>query len=94
MPAHETLGGGEAAGMSPSHPRLWSLSNYAPSPASLFGRRRYLAYGGLDLALARDAAPWAAFGNPARQDFFSARIGCQVYQPLYEMDFAALCLRS
>ena len=62
--------------------------------ASLSGRRRYLAYGGLDLALARDAAPWAAFGNPARQDFFSARIGCQVYQPLYEMDFAALCLRS
>jgi peptide/nickel transport system substrate-binding protein len=62
--------------------------------ASLSGRRRYLAYGGLDLALARDAAPWAAFGNPARQDFFSARIGCQVYQPLYEMDFAALCLRN
>jgi YVTN family beta-propeller protein len=62
--------------------------------ASLSGRRRYLAYGGLDVALARNAAPWAAFGNPARQDFFSARIGCQVYQPLYEMDFAALCIRS
>jgi peptide/nickel transport system substrate-binding protein len=62
--------------------------------ASLSGKRRYLEYGGLDVALARDAAPWAAFGNPARQDFFSARIGCQVYQPLYEMDFAALCVRS
>jgi YVTN family beta-propeller protein len=62
--------------------------------ASLSGRRRYLEYGDLDIALARDAAPWAAFGNPARQDFFSARIGCQVYQPLYEMDFAALCIRS
>ena len=62
--------------------------------ASLSGRRRYLEYGDLDVAMARDAAPWAAFGNPARQDFFSARIGCQIYQPLYEMDFAALCIRS
>ncbi|HVN12326.1 MAG TPA: hypothetical protein VMT69_09540 [Kineosporiaceae bacterium] len=25
---------------------------------------------------------------------FSARIGCQLYQPMYGIDLAALCLRS
>jgi hypothetical protein len=27
------------------------------------------------------------------QDFFSKRIGCQVYQPVYGMDLAALCIK-
>ena len=27
-------------------------------------------------------------------DFFSARMGCQVYQPVYGMDLAALCIRK
>ena len=26
-------------------------------------------------------------------DFFSARMGCQVYQPVYGIDLAALCIR-
>ena len=29
-----------------------------------------------------------------QSEFFSARIGCQVYQPVYRIDLAALCLRS
>jgi hypothetical protein len=35
-----------------------------------------------------------ALVNLTRQDFFSARMGCQVYNPLYGMDIAALCLRK
>ncbi len=60
--------------------------------ARLTGPERYINYGALDLALARNAAPLAAFGNISTNDFFSARIGCQTYG-VYGMDLAALCIR-
>jgi ABC-type transport system substrate-binding protein len=58
----------------------------------LSGPERYLTYGRLDLELARDAAPLAAFDNLLDDDFFSARIGCQTHG-IYGMDLAALCIR-
>ena len=60
--------------------------------ARLTGPARYLAYGRLDADLARNGAPWATYGNMLSYDFFSARMGCQVYQPVYGIDIAALCL--
>jgi YVTN family beta-propeller protein len=60
--------------------------------ARLSGPERYLTYGALDLDLARNAAPLAAFGNASSHDFFSARIGCQTFGT-YGMDLAALCSR-
>ena len=60
--------------------------------ARLSGPERYLTYGALDLELARNAAPLAAFGNASSHDFFSARIGCQTFGA-YGMDLAALCTR-
>ena len=60
--------------------------------ARLSGPERYLAYGKLDLDLARNAAPLAAFDYQSSNDFFSARIGCQTYE-IYGMDLAALCIR-
>jgi YVTN family beta-propeller protein len=62
--------------------------------ARLAGRERYLTYGALDLDLARNAAPLAAFGNAWSHDFFSARVGCQTYNGTYGMDLAALCTRA
>lgn len=59
----------------------------------LSGPERYLAYGKLDLDLARDAAPLAAFGNLSSHDFFSAGIGCQTYG-VYGVDLAAPCTRA
>ncbi len=59
----------------------------------LSGSRRYRAFGRLADELAGDAAPIVAFANPVRRDFFSARMGCQAYNPLYGMDLAALCIR-
>ena len=38
----------------------------------------------------RDAAPWVAYAAGTERDFFSARIGCQIFQPVYGMDLAAL----
>lgn len=59
----------------------------------LSGAGRSLAFGRLADDLARDGAPLVAFANPVRQDFFSRRMGCQVYNPLYGMNLAALCIR-
>jgi YVTN family beta-propeller protein len=60
--------------------------------AALSGPERYRNYGRLDVALARDAAPLAAFGNAANHDFFSARIGCETFG-VYGVNLGALCLR-
>ncbi|MFY9577810.1 MAG: hypothetical protein WAQ33_00655 [Gaiellaceae bacterium] len=46
------------------------------------------------LHLERDLVPAAALATDASRDFFSARIGCQIYQPVYGIDIAALCLRG
>ena len=62
--------------------------------AQLSGKKRYRAAGRLALELQRDHAPAAAFATTVSRDFFSARIGCQVYQPAWGMDLAALCLRK
>jgi YVTN family beta-propeller protein len=62
--------------------------------AALSGARRYLAYQELDSDLVRNAAPWVAFGNEVDHEFFSARMGCQIYQPIYKIDLAALCIRK
>ncbi len=62
--------------------------------AQLSGPRRYLAYQALDAELTRIASPAPALVNQIEQDFYSARIGCQVYQPVYGVDLAALCLKK
>jgi ABC-type oligopeptide transport system substrate-binding subunit len=61
--------------------------------ARLSGTARYDAYARLDADLAGKAAPMIAFGTPLNRDLFSARIGCQIYQPIYGMDLAALCIK-
>jgi len=62
--------------------------------AALSGVRRYRTYSQLALELERDLAPAATFATTASDDFFSARMGCQLYQPVYGIDLGALCLRS
>jgi YVTN family beta-propeller protein len=61
--------------------------------ARLPGATRYRSYGALATELARDAAPWVVYGVGTAHDFFSARTGCQIFQPVYGMDLAALCTR-
>jgi ABC-type transport system substrate-binding protein/class 3 adenylate cyclase len=62
--------------------------------AKMSGATRYRAAGRLALELERDGVPAAAIAWNTSRDFFSARIGCQVYQPVYGMDLGALCLRK
>jgi peptide/nickel transport system substrate-binding protein len=59
----------------------------------LSGPRRAIAYARIDDELVRDAAPSIAYANESAHDFFSARMGCQVFQPVVGIDLAALCIR-
>ena len=62
--------------------------------AKLSGPSRYLAYEKLDGDLVRNGAPLISYGNIVNYDFFSARMGCQVSQPIYGIDLGALCIRK
>jgi DNA-binding SARP family transcriptional activator/ABC-type transport system substrate-binding protein len=60
----------------------------------LGGREREAAAGALDFEIAR-AAPGAVLMSETYTQLFSARMGCQKFQPLYHgVDIAALCLRE
>ena len=60
----------------------------------LGGREREAAAGALDSEIAR-AAPGAVLMSETYTQLFSARMGCQKFQPLYHgVDIAALCLRE
>jgi peptide/nickel transport system substrate-binding protein len=59
----------------------------------LSGQARYAAYRALSVEIAREAAPWVPYAVGSARDLFSARIGCQVFQPVYGMDLGALCTR-
>ena len=61
--------------------------------ASLSGSARYAAYGRLNIDLAKNQSPLAAWVNDTQRDFFSSHVSpkCVVYQPVYTMDLAALC---
>ena len=61
--------------------------------ARLSPPERYRVYGALAEDLARNAAPMVAYAVGTSGDFFAARIGCHVFQPIYSFDLAALCLR-
>jgi hypothetical protein len=70
----------------PNYPRKLAAA------ARLSGPNRYLTYGNLDLDLARNAAPLAAYGNTQIHNLFSAPIGCQAFG-FYGIDLNALCIR-
>ena len=60
----------------------------------LAGAARIEAYVALDRDIAARAAPVADAVSSTSTDFFSARIGCQVDDPLYGIDLGALCVRN
>jgi ABC-type transport system substrate-binding protein len=77
-----------------SHYHNPRLSRAIRAASRLSGVARAQAYADLDLELTRDIVPSINFDNPVAQDFFSARIGCELYQPTVGMDLAALCIRA
>ena len=61
--------------------------------ARLSGKARYRAYGKLDVALARGAAPAAAYAVGAQYAFVSKRVGCARLNPVFGLSLGAVCLR-
>ena len=85
-----TGGGGSFPGLAFDDP---AYQRKVGAAARLAGPRRYLTYGKLDADVARNDAPTVALGNHTSHDFFSARMGCQIHQPVYGNDLAALCIK-
>ena len=63
------------------------------SATRLSGARRYRAYARVDAKLTRKDPPVAAYANETNSYFVSARMGCEINQPVYGFDLGALCLR-
>src|SRR6188472_2063233 len=63
--------------------------------AQLSGDDRYDAFRDIEHDLVRDAAPWASLRTYNDADFFSSRIGCQLYGAgAYQgVDLITICLR-
>ena len=62
---------------------------------TLLGTERTRAYARLDRELAREFVPIAVYGTAVMPEFFSARMGCRVEQPIIGMaDIGALCVRK
>lgn len=70
-----------------------TLTRRMREAATLSGARRVRAYARLDEDLTRDDPPAAAWGNGTFREFFSARVGCQIYQPVWGTDLGTICLR-
>jgi YVTN family beta-propeller protein len=77
----------------PGHFNDPALTRRMRQAATLSGERRLQAYARLDEDLTRNDPPSAPWGIQTLTDFFSGRAGCQIYQPIYGMDVASLCLR-
>jgi ABC-type transport system substrate-binding protein/class 3 adenylate cyclase/tRNA A-37 threonylcarbamoyl transferase component Bud32 len=57
--------------------------------------RRAAVYRGLADRIARDVAPFAVYATPALPEFYSARVGCVVEQPVVgAADIGSLCVRN
>jgi hypothetical protein len=63
--------------------------------ARLDRRTRITATEQFEFNLLRTNPPAAAFGTPTIPEFFSARVGCKAFQPLFfGVDLSRVCLRD
>jgi ABC-type oligopeptide transport system substrate-binding subunit len=62
--------------------------------AKLSGQERFTTYGNIATAIMQQQAPWAAWDVDNNIDFFSPRIGCTVYNPVYGMALNTMCVKS
>jgi ABC-type oligopeptide transport system substrate-binding subunit len=66
--------------------------NTAMQKASLlFGGSRNSAYDALDRQMTSNDPPWVPILNRTNRLFVSSHIGCFTYNPVFEVDFGALC---
>jgi hypothetical protein len=82
---------------SPDIPGYWNdsaLRHRIERAETLRGRARVLAFAQLDESLLRGASPFAVYGAFTVPEYFSARVGCRLFQGTYHfVDLGALCVR-
>ncbi len=71
-----------------SDPKFNTLMHKA---SLLFGDTRDAAYNQLDQQLMSENPPWAPILNRTNRIFVSSHLGCFLYNPVFEVDFAAVC---
>lgn len=57
----------------------------------LIGPTRYAAYSALDKEMMAENPPWVPILNRTARLFVSSHVGCFTYNPVFEVDYAALC---
>lgn len=70
-----------------------TVNTQVEKAAGLGGSARLSAYTALDQLLTTKVVPWAVYINQNNRDFFSSRVGGQLFSPLYLMDLNTLHLR-
>jgi ABC-type transport system substrate-binding protein len=71
-----------------------TLNQQMDAAAKLSGSQRYQTYGNLATNIMQNTAPWASWDVDNNVDFFSARVGCTVYQPIYGMALNTMCIKK
>ena len=72
-----------------------SYRNALEHAALLRGNARAAAYRRLAAKVERNVAPFAAYATPVLPEFFSARVGCGVEQPVVgAVDIGTLCIKK
>ncbi len=61
--------------------------------ARLVGPARFTTYGALDVDIMKNNPPWAPVYNFTDRLFVSKRTGCFVYNPVFSLDLAAICIK-
>ena len=82
------------ASFNPSHFNDPAASSEMEAAAALSPSARYTQYAQVDRDLSQTYAPMTGYATGNAHDFFSARVGCQTFNPSSGMDLAALCLAS
>jgi peptide/nickel transport system substrate-binding protein len=70
-----------------------SFNNKMNAAALLSGPKRFSTYGALDADIMKNGAPWAAWRNFNSRIFLSNKVGCFVYNPVYQLSLASACMK-
>ena len=72
-----------------------SVASHLGRAARLLPPKRYGAYRRIESDLLRGEMPLVPYETPVLPEFFSARMGCKVFQPITQMvDIGALCIKG
>jgi ABC-type transport system substrate-binding protein len=80
--------GGDLIGLEPEFRRRLDAA------ATLVGESRFPAYAELDRELSENQLPVVPFASGTTTHFLSPRMGCEILQPVYSLDLAALCVEG